>query len=130
MGRVVGVGGVFLACMSVEATRRWYQRVLGFELNKNGGMEFHHKDVVKTYPTTSRTIWATFDKNDDPFAPSLSECMISLIVEDLDSVVRRAERAGAEQVQPRQAYEYGRFAWFMDPDGRKVELWEPLEPLF
>ncbi|MBB36022.1 MAG: glyoxalase [Hirschia sp.] len=129
MAKVLGVGGVFLSCLSVNATREWYKSVLGFDLSKNGGAEFFHTDVARQYPKTGRTIWATFDKNDSPFAPSLSEVMVSLIVEDIDGVVKRAERAGAQQVQPRQTFEYGRFAWFMDPDGRKVELWEPLEPL-
>lgn len=130
MGKVVGIGGVFMSCLSVESTRGWYKRVLGFDLTEDGGAEFAHRDVARKFPKSGRTIWATFDKNDDPFAPSLAECMISLIVDNLDQVVARAERMGAQQVQPRQAFEYGKFAWFLDPDGRKVELWEPIEPLF
>ncbi len=129
MAKVLGVGGIFFTCLSVEATRAWYKNVLGFDLRKSGGAEFRHIDVARKHPKSGRTIWAPFDKNDDPFSPSLSEFMVSLIVEDLDGVVVKAERAGAKQVQPRQTYEYGRFAWFMDPDGRKVELWEPIDPL-
>ena len=129
MGKVIGIGGVFLACASIETTRLWYKRVLGLDVNDQGGCEFKAKGVAEAFPKSGRSIWATFDKNDDPFAPSLSEVMISLVVDDLDAVVARAEKRGAKQVQPRQFYESGKFAWFLDPDGRKVELWEPVEPL-
>ena len=117
-----------MTCASVEATRQWYKRVFGFEINRNGSVEFKHSRMPSKMSKFARTIWAPFDKNGDPFSPSLSEFMISLIVDDIDDVVSKAEKAGAKQCSPRATFDYGRFAWFLDPDGRKVELWEPILP--
>jgi predicted enzyme related to lactoylglutathione lyase len=61
----------------------------------------------------------------DYFEPSGLPFMLNLMVDDLDGVLARVAEAGVEEVQERQDYEYGRFAWIMDPDGRKLELWEP-----
>jgi len=125
MAKVIGIGGVFLHCRDAEATKTWYARVLGLEPDDTGGFHFLHGDSDASFGEGARTIFATFPADTDYFAPSALPFMLNLMVDDLDGVLARAAGEGVEQVQPRQDYEYGRFAWVMDPDGRKLELWEP-----
>jgi catechol 2,3-dioxygenase-like lactoylglutathione lyase family enzyme len=128
MAKVVGLGGLFLECRDVEATRDWYARVLGMEPDEHGGIAFRHEESAAAFGDGARTIFGPFAAGSGYFAPSDLPFMLNLIVDDLDGILARAAEAGVEQVQPREDYEYGRFAWIMDPDGRKVELWEPPRP--
>ncbi len=120
MAKVLGVGGVFFRSADPKATRAWYVRVLGLHLKGWGGALF---------PPLSRgkTVWSLFPTTTDYFAPSSSEVMLNFVVDDLPGML---ERAKAEGVSPIGGTEddNGRFAWVMDPDGRKIELWEPVEP--
>lgn len=125
MGKVIGVGGVFLACADTAVTKEWYVRVLGLEPEDFGGFAFLHSDSAKAFPESARTIFAPFDAGADYFSPSKLPFMVNLIVDDLDSVLEQCESEGVVEVQPAEAHEYGRFAWIMDPDGRKIELWQP-----
>lgn len=125
MARVIGIGGVFLQCADVEATKAWYARVLGMEPNDFGGFHFMHGDSARAFGDGARTIFGLFGRDMDYFEPSTLPFMLNLMVDDLDGILDRVRAEGVEQVQQRQDYEYGRFAWVMDPDGRKLELWEP-----
>ncbi|MGP1355733.1 VOC family protein [Roseicyclus sp.] len=124
MAKVIGVGGVFLACRDADATKAWYVRVLGLEVNDFGGFHFTHSHSAEAFGEGARTIFAPFGSA-EYFAPSTLPFMLNLMVDDLDGILARAAAEGVEEVQPRQDYEYGRFGWIMDPDGRKLELWEP-----
>lgn len=128
MAKVLGLGGLFLASPDVEVTKAWYANVLGMEPNDYGGFDFLHEASAKAFPIGARTIFSTFDDKTDYFAPSTQPFMLNLMVDDLDGVLERAKAAGAEEVQPRESHPYGHFGWLMDPDGRKVELWQPIEP--
>lgn len=128
MANVLGLGGLFMASPDPETTRTWYADVLGMRVNDYGGFDFLHAQTATAYPQSARTVFSTFDESSDYFAPSTQPFMLNLIVDDLDGVLARAKAAGAEEVQPRESFEYGHFGWLMDPDGRKVELWQPLEP--
>lgn len=128
MGRVLGLGGLFLKSEDPEATKAWYADVLGMQRNDFGGFDFLHKAAADAFPKSARTIFSPFAADTDYFAPSDLPFMLNLIVDDLDAVLARAKAAGAEPVQPSEEHEYGRFAWLVDPDGRKVELWQPFEP--
>jgi UDP-N-acetylmuramoylalanine--D-glutamate ligase len=125
MARVIGIGGVFLHCVDVDATRDWYARVLGMEPNDFGGFHFMHGDSAAAFGDGARTIYGIFAAGTDYFEPSHLPFMLNLMVDDLDGVLARVAEAGVEEVQERQDLDYGRFAWIMDPDGRKLELWEP-----
>jgi predicted enzyme related to lactoylglutathione lyase len=125
MGKVIGVGGVFMTCADAGATKDWYGRVLGIEPDEHGGFSFLHADSAAAFPQGARTIFAPFDAGGDYFAPSTLPFMLNLIVDDLDALLARCEAEGVAQVQPMEAHDYGRFAWIMDPDGRKIELWQP-----
>ena len=128
MGRVIGVGGLFMASAKPGETIAWYERVLGMSPNDYGGFDFLHGESARAFPQAARTIFSVFDEKSDYFRPSSQPFMLNLIVDDLDAVLARAEAEGGEQLQPRENTDYGDFAWLLDPDGRKVELWEPREP--
>ncbi|GAB5445588.1 VOC family protein [Gymnodinialimonas sp.] len=121
MGKVIGVGGVFMACAEPEATKRWYARVLGLEVDPDGGFSFSfpHQETAKAFPQGARTVFTPFAAGSDYFKPSTQLFMVNLIVDDLDAVLARCAVEGVAQVQPMETYDYGRFAWIMDPDGRK-----------
>lgn len=125
MGKVIGVGGVFLACENTAVTKDWYVRVLGLEPQDFGGFAFIHADSAQAFPEGARTIFAPFEAGSDYFAPSKQPFMVNLIVDDLDAVLAQCEAEGVMELQPSESHEYGRFAWVMDPDGRKIELWQP-----
>ena len=71
------------------------------------------------------TVWSIFPKKSDYFAPSASSMMINYLVEDLDALLDTLRAEGVEVDPKREDHEYGRFAWIMDPEGNKIELWEP-----
>ena len=125
---VLGVGGIFAKSADPDAAKRWYQEVLGLELNSYGGFDFSHSATAETFGDGARTILARFEDGSDYFAPSEQAFMVNLIVEDLDGLLTRIKAAGAELIGEPQKFDYGHFAWLMDPDGVKIELWEPAKP--
>lgn len=128
MGKVLGLGGLFLSSPDPAATADWYARVLGMNINDFGGFDFIHADAAKAFPKAARTIFAPFEASSGYFEPSQLPFMLNLIVDDLDAVLARAKAEGVDEIQPRESHDYGHFAWLMDCDGRKVELWQPIEP--
>jgi predicted enzyme related to lactoylglutathione lyase len=128
MAKVIGVGGVFFLCKDTDATKAWYQEVLGLEPTEFGGFAFKQADAAATFPKGAMTIFAPFSDDSDYFKPSEKSMMFNLMVDDLDGILERVKSAGVELTQPSESYDYGKFAWLMDPDGRKIELWEPIEP--
>ena len=129
MSHVIGVGGIFFLCADPEATRAWYKQTLGLEESEFGGFSFAHERSAAAFPKGAMTIFAPFKAESDYFKPSDQTIMFNLMVDDLDAVLSRIAAAGVALVQPSEDYDYGRFAWVMDPDGRKVELWQPVEPV-
>jgi len=117
LARVIGIGGVFFKAQDPQAVRDWYARVLGFEFSKWGGAKF-------TPPDGGAQAWSLFAADSDYFAPSGLPFMINLAVDDLDGVLARAAEAGVEPLGRQDDETFGRFAWLMDPNGVKLELWE------
>ncbi|GER08112.1 hypothetical protein GCM10007972_04070 [Iodidimonas muriae] len=89
-----------------------------------GGVGFKWRDMDNP-ETIGQTIWSPFSGESDYFAPSKSDFMINLRVADLDGLLKHLESEGIERVGDVVDEVYGRFAWVIDPDGRKIELWEP-----
>ena len=125
---VLGVGGVFIKCEDPEASVAWYKDVLGMEPNQYGGYDFMHSDSAEAFGPGGRTIFGHFEKGTDYFGPSEKSFMINLMVDDLDAMIGRLEDKGVPLEGEPQTYDYGKFAWVMDPNGIKVELWQPLAP--
>ena len=127
MSNVIGLGGIFFLCDDPAATAKWYEEVLGMAPNDYGGFDFLHAASAKAFPEGARSIFAPFKSGSDYLKPSSETVMFNLMVDDMDAVLKRIETAGVELVQPPEDFDYGRFAWLMDPDGRKIELWQPKE---
>ena len=127
MAKVIGLGGLFFLCKDVDATRAWYTRVLGIEIDDYGGSSFSQADAAAQFPQGARTIWAPFKAESDYFKPSDSDFMINLMVDDLDGMIERIRAEGVLLEGEPMVESYGKFAWVMDPDGRKIELWQPIE---
>jgi predicted enzyme related to lactoylglutathione lyase len=117
-GHVLGFGGVFLRSPDPEAARGWYARVLGIEFSKWGGAKF------PPLPKGSTNL-SLFAQSTSHFDPSTREVMLNLVVDDLDAVLARVEAEGVPVLDRQTDETFGRFAWIMDPDGTKLELWEP-----
>jgi len=120
MARITGFGGVFIKSPNPKALSAWYRDVFGMEVGSWGGA------LLKQSPQSPDTAtWTPFDQNTTHFAPSTREVMINFAVDDLDAYVKEIEARGV-MIEGRMADEsYGKFAWILDPDGTKIELWEP-----
>lgn len=128
MAKVIGVGGIFFHSPDPSALMAWYADALGLEINDYGGADFLHADAGKAFPKGARTIFSGFKTGTDYFKPSDKPFMINLMIDDMDSMLARlAEKNVPLEGEP-QDFSYGRFAWVMDPDGTKIELWQPIEP--
>lgn len=120
MAKVLGVGGVFFKSPDPKSLYEWYARWLGMEL-EDWGIAY----LPKNMPANAQTVWSSFASNTDYFAPSNKDFMFNLIVDDLVEALKQVEEGGAEIVGKIEQLEYGSFGWFVDPDGNKVELWQP-----
>ncbi len=128
MARVLGVGGVFFHCDDSEGLMAWYRDVLGMKINDYGGADFLHADSASAFPVGARTIFSGFKSDTDYFAPSTKPFMINLIIDDMQAMLKRLAEHGVPLEGEPQDFEYGHFAWVMDPNGTKIELWQPIEP--
>lgn len=121
MAKALGVGGIFFKSKDPQALMAWYQTWLG--LPAEGGE--YASFAPAAMPEGGSTVFSAFKANTGYFAPSKREFMFSLVVDDLDGALRQVAEGGAELVGDAQSFDYGRFGWFLDPDGNKVELWQP-----
>jgi predicted enzyme related to lactoylglutathione lyase len=103
--------------------REWYRDKLGMPADEYGAVfPWRYKDDPESY---GHTVWSPFDEDTEYFDPSESDFMINFIVDDLDGILEQLRAAGVEIIGEVQEFEYGRFGWILDPDGNKIELWEP-----
>ena len=121
MAKVLGVGGVFFKCKDKVSLGQWYETHLGFTLNEYGGLEFQFDAA----PPGGYCVWGPFSDDTDYFSPSTRDFMINLMVDDVEAVLARAQAGGAQIIGEIDNCEFGRFGWFMDPEGNKIELWQP-----
>lgn len=125
MARVTGIGGVFLKAKGDSgALAAWYKEHLGMPLETWGGAVLKWPDDKAE--DKGLTVWSLADKDSQWFSPSDSSFMINYRVDDLDALLAQLQAAGVDVVKGPEAHENGKFAWVMDPEGNKVELWEPM----
>jgi predicted enzyme related to lactoylglutathione lyase len=125
MARITGIGGVFLKCKGDSAAlAKWYQEHLGLALEDFGGAVLRWPDDKAD--DQGITVWCLADKDSQWFSPSDSSFMINYRVDNLDELLAQLRCAGVAIVNGPESHENGKFAWIMDPDGNKVELWEPM----
>jgi predicted enzyme related to lactoylglutathione lyase len=130
MKRVTGLGGVFFKTKDPKKTKEWYGKHLGLPMSDYGcafeWIDPHHRDAK--VPAT--TAWSPFKEDSSYFQPSQKEFMFNYRVENLVEVLKLLKEEGVEVVGEMQEYPYGKFGWIMDPDGNKIELWEPKDEGF
>ena len=125
-GRVLGVGGVFFRSKDPARLGEWYEKHLGFQVEAWGdtrGTSFTPAGM----PPAAFTVWSAFAASTEYFGSSGQSYMINLVVDDLDAALANVAEGGAEVLDAREEHDFGRFGWFVDPDGNRVELWEPPE---
>ena len=124
MAKVTGIGGVFFKSRGKGADLgAWYQKNLGLNLEPWGGAILNWPDDKG--PDGGLTVWNAADAETKWFSPSESSFMINYRVDDLGEMLEQLRAGGVAIVQGPESHENGKFAWIMDPDGNKVELWEP-----
>ena len=124
MKRVTGIGGIFFKAKDAAALRAWYQRHLGIDVQDWGGAAFTWSDA-EGKPVGGTTAWSIGSAEGDQFAPSKASFMINYRVADLHALVKTLRQEGCKVLDKVDESEYGKFAWVIDPEGNKVELWQP-----
>lgn len=124
MRRVTGIGGIFFQAKDPATMHAWYRRHLGIDVQPWGGAAFQWTDTSGA-PTGGTTIWSVGPADGGHFAPSTSTFMVNYRVDDLHALVAALKAEGCEVLPKTEESEYGKFAWVMDPEGNKVELWQP-----
>jgi predicted enzyme related to lactoylglutathione lyase len=128
MKRVTGIGGVFFTASDPEALREWYNRHLGLEAGPYGmSFQWRHHEAPEQEGATA---WSIFDKDTKYLDPTRRSYMINYRVADLPGLLKVLAEEGVEQVGDMQEFDYGRFAWILDGEGNKVELWEPKDEAY
>ena len=125
MRRVTGIGGIFFHASDPVALRAWYQKHLGIDVQEWGGTAFTWTDAAGS-PMKGTTVWSIGAADGNSFAPSRASFMINYRVDDLDSLLKALRDEGCTVLEKTDDCEYGKFGWVIDPEGNKVELWEPL----
>lgn len=125
MKRVTGLGGVFFKSSNPRETLAWYRRHLDIDSEDWGGLAFRWREE-EAPDEIGYTVWSSFPENTDYFAPSDLPYMWNFRVADLDGLIAMLREEGVEIVDGVQEHPNGKFAWIRDPEGRKIELWEPV----
>ena len=121
VGHVTGIGGVFIKAKDPKALVAWYRDVLGLPLESWGGVIL--KSDAPGHPPV--VTWNAFPNTSDYMAPSTREFMIDFAVDDLDAYLKTLEAKGVAILKREDGGAAGKFAWILDPDGTKIELWQP-----
>jgi catechol 2,3-dioxygenase-like lactoylglutathione lyase family enzyme len=120
-GRITGIGGVFVTSKDPKALAAWYRDVLGITLEPWGGAKLSY-DAAGHPPVA---VWAAFPQGEGYLAPSQRDFMLDFAVDDLDAFVTRLQAKGVTILKRDDSGSNGKFAWILDPDGTKIELWQP-----
>jgi catechol 2,3-dioxygenase-like lactoylglutathione lyase family enzyme len=120
--KVTGIGGVFFRVRDPEKMAAWYRDHLGI-FSENGNADFLWREY-ESPENVGRTVWAVFPPDTDHFGPSRPAFMINYRVSDLERMLVQLRSKGVT-VEKVEDYDYGRFAWVTDPEGNRIELWEP-----
>lgn len=118
MNRVTGIGGIFFKAKDPKAMQAWYKRHLGIDVQDWGGASFD-------WSGSGTSAWCLFSRDGDYFAPSTAPFMVNYRVEDVRTLLKVLKEEGCDVVDKFDESEFGKFGWVMDPEGNKIELWEP-----
>lgn len=124
MAKALGIGGVFFKSSDPKGLGEWYRQWLGVPVEHPWGAAFSPSDL----PQGALGVWNPFDQSTSYFQPSAKAFMVNLVVDDVDGALAQVVEGGATPVGEIEESEFGRFGWFVDPEGNKVELWQPPTP--
>lgn len=126
MAGITGLGGVFVKAGDTKELGRWYKEKLGLAPEDYGGFHFTWREA-KDPASEGLTIFSLFDKDTDYFGEASRDVMMNFRVDDLDAYLAALKEAGVTVIDNREDSEFGRFAWIEDPEGNRIELWQPPE---
>jgi catechol 2,3-dioxygenase-like lactoylglutathione lyase family enzyme len=121
---ITGIGGIFFKAKDPEKLAAWYQEHLGLEVEDFGGVTFREEPAQEN-KRQAYTLWSPFPSDTEYFAPSEKPFMINFRVVDLDGLLAKLRGEGVTVDDQVQKSEFGYFGWAMDPEGNRIELWEP-----
>jgi predicted enzyme related to lactoylglutathione lyase len=124
MKRVTGIGGIFFKAKDAPALHNWYREHLGIDVQDWGGASFDWTDADGK-PVAGTTAWLIDPKDTDHFAPSQASFMVNYRVADLHVLLEALKAEGCNVLDEVNESDFGKFGWVIDPEGNKVELWEP-----
>ncbi len=120
MAKVIGLGGIFFKSRDPKALSAWYQKHLGMDISEWGGAIFAENEQRPGY-----SLWSPFKQDTQYFHPGDKPFMINLRVDDLDGLLAQLRGQGVHVCEKVEDGEYGKFGWVIDPEGTKIELWQP-----
>jgi len=124
MAKVLGIGGVFLKADDPERLLTWYEQNLGVKRTFPGGVIFPWRQADSP-EKQGMTVWSLFSKDTPYFGPGKQTVMVNYMVDDLEGMLQALRDAGAQVEDRREESEYGKFGWATDPEGNRIELWQP-----
>lgn len=124
MKRVTGIGGIFFKSANPQRLRDWYKKHLGINIEEWGGTAFRWKSEANP-EGVGTTVWNIFDASSNYLAPSQATFMLNYRVDKLAPLLEALRAEGCNVDAKTDDSEYGKFGWVFDPDGNKIELWEP-----
>ncbi len=124
--RVTGLGGLFFKTKNPDKIKTWYGKHLGLPVD-DYGCTFWWKDKQENNCSTQ---WSPFKEDTNYFKPSKKQFMINFRVENLVELLKTLKEEGVTIVGEIEEYDYGKFGWILDPEGNKIELWEPIDSAF
>lgn len=124
MKRVTGIGGLFMKCKDPKAMYAWYEQHLGIQRDQSQAVSFHWREADEP-EKTGTTVWALFPENTKYFDPSPSSFMMNFRVENLEQLLETLRAEGVQVDDKVESYDFGKFGWILDPEGNRIELWEP-----
>ena len=129
MKHVIGIGGIFFKANDPEKLGEWYRKHLGLEVEGFGGVIFREggPSDEQSPKQQAHLVWSPFPADTDYFAPSEKPFMINFRVNELDALLAQLRREGVTVDERTEKSEFGYFGWAMDPEGNRIELWEPPE---
>ena len=121
MAKALGIGGIFFKTEEPTALAEWYRKWLHFPESDGDYVPFSPDSI----PKGGFTIWSPFAKDSDYFGNPNQKFMINIMVDDLEEALKQVAEGGADVLPKTESYDYGRFGWFVDPAGNRIELWQP-----
>lgn len=127
MRHITGIGGIFFKANDSKKLGEWYRKHLGLDVQEFGGVIFRENEAAEGPRRQAHTVWSPFPADTDYFAPSEKPFMINFRVVDLDALLAQLRSEGVKVDERTEKSEFGYFGWAMDPEGNRIELWQPPE---